>query len=174
MTTKVKKEPLKTRSPRKYYHRAYVGCQVGEWGAIATPIIAIFAAKWNEYFDFVENQGESIRLTIGCVLAIVCAIFFGYKKLKNQEKQEKKVTMLSYVFGIAVAWAAVFLFKVIIDDLFLILSCELAGAGAAYGIDFATQYNLKKYNLYQGAYEKLDAEEAATREREERRRRAVE
>ena len=41
----VKKEPLKTRCPRKYYHRAYIGCQVGEWAAIATPIIDIFAAK---------------------------------------------------------------------------------------------------------------------------------
>ena len=127
-----KKEPLKTRNPYKYYRNAYVGAQAGEWACIGIPIIAIFGAKWNEYFNFTDNQGGAIKLTIGSILALICAAIFMYKKIKHQEKTEKKVTMLSYVIGVGVAFAIAYFFKVILDDLVLIFGCELAGAAAAY------------------------------------------
>lgn len=163
---KVKKEPLKTRNPYKYYRNAYWACQAGEWAAIVTPMIVVFGVKWNEYFDFVNDQPGATRLTIGCVLALVCAAIFVYKKVKHQEKTEKKVTMLSYVIGVGVAFAISYLFKVVLDDLFLILGCEFAGAVAAYGTDFATQEFRRKQMLYRDAREKLEAEEAAKKERE--------
>lgn len=172
---KVKKEPLKTRDPYKYYRNAYIGCQSAEWTAIVAPLILVFAVKWNEYFDFANNESGAVRLTIGCVLAIVCGVLFVYKKMRHQEKTEKKVTMLTYVLGLAVAWVFVWLCGAIIDDLFLILSCELAGAITAYGIDFATQEMRRKQMLYRDAKEKLEAEEVARRIKNEadKKRRAV-
>lgn len=178
MAEKVKKEPLKTRNPYKYYRNAYVGAQAGEWACIGAPIIAIFGAKWNEYFNFTDNQGGAIKLTIGSILALVCAAIFMYKKIKHQEKTEKKVTMLSFVVGIGVAFAIAYFFKVILDDIVLILGCELAGAAAAYGLDLGvTQEMRRKQILYRDAIDKLDAEEAARKVRadreNEKRRRAV-
>lgn len=174
---KTKKEPLKKRDPFKYYRNAYWGLQTAEWACIGAPIIAVFGAKWNEYFDFTNNQGESIRLTIGCVIALICAAIFVYKKARHQEKVEKKVTMLTYVLGVGAAFAIAFFFKAIIDDLVLILGCELAGAAAAYGIDFQTQRVKKKQEIYEYARAKADADDAVQRQRayeEEKRRRAVE
>ena len=159
---KVKKEPLKQRNPYKYYRNAYYACQDAEWACILTPIIAIFGVKWQEYFDFTESS-NGVRLTIGCVLALVMASIFIYKKVKHQEKMEGKVTMLSYVIGVGVAFAFSYLFKVVIDDLFLILGCEFAGAVGAYGIDFATSENQRKAKLYKDSIEKLEADESAVK-----------
>ena len=162
---KVKKEPLKTRCPRKYYRNAYWACQGGEWAAIATPIIAVFGAKWNEYFDFVENTHESVRLTIGCILALVVSAILMYKKAKHQEKVEKKATMLTYVLGVGMAFALAYFCKVIVNDLVLILGCEFAGAAVAYGLDVGlTQEMRRKQVLYRDARDELDAKEAAEKE----------
>lgn len=158
---KVKKVPLKERNPYAYYRNAYVACQAGEWGCIVTPIIAIFGAKWNEYFVFTEDNTSGVKLTVGCVLALILAAIFVYKKLKHQEKMEGKVTMLSYAVGIGVAFVFVYLFKVVIDDLFLILGCEFAGAVAAYGVDFATNSNRSNMMAYKEAMLKIKAEKAA-------------
>ena len=176
---KTKKEPLKERNPRKYYRNAYWACQAGEWTACVVPMVAIFGAKWNEYFDFVNNTGGAVRLTIGSILALVCSAIFMYKKAKHQEKVEKKSTMLTYVLGVGVAFALAYFCKVILDDLILILGCEFAGAAAAFGLDIGlTQEMRRKQVIYRDAKDKLDAEEAAKKERavkeEERRRRAVE
>lgn len=164
---KEKKEPLKTRNPYKYYRNAYYGCQAGEWACIIAPVIAVFGVKWNEYFDFVDTN-NGIKLTFGCVLALVMAGLFIYKKIKHQEKMEGKITMLSYALGIGVAFVFSYLFKVIIDDLFLILGCEFAGACSAYALDFATTKNHDKMKLYSDAMNKLDAEEVAKRLRKEK------
>ena len=158
---KKKKEPLKTRNPYKYYRNSYWACQVGEWVSIVAPMITVFGIKWNEYFDFVNETESATKLTIGCVLALICAVIFVYKKIKHQEKTENKTTMLSYVVGIGVAFAFSYFFKVIIDDLFLILGCEFAGSVSAYAIDFATQENRRKQILYRDAIDKLNTEDAA-------------
>ena len=167
---KAKKEPLKKRNPYKYYRNAYWACQGGEWAAIVAPVVAVFGAKWNEYFVFTETDNSGVKLTIGCVLAFVMAAIFVARKIKYQEKQENKVTMLSYVVGIGVAFAFSYLFKVVIDDIFLILGCEFAGAVGAYGIDFATQSNMRKMKLYKTAIEELDAQEAARKVQEDKKR----
>ena len=168
---KKKREPLKERNPYKYYRNSYYACQGGEWACITAPFIAIFAAKWNEYFVFTESNSEGIKVTIGCVLAAVMAAFFAYRKIRHQEKANGKVTMLSYAIGVGVAFAFSYLFKVIIDDLFLILGCEFAGASAAYVVDFATVYNKDRMKVYKDAIDKLDAEEAAQKVIEERKKR---
>lgn len=164
MSKRKNKEPLKKRNPYKYYRNAYAACRVGEWGCLVAPIVAVFGAKWNEYFVFVEGDSR-VRLTIGCILAFIMSAVFVYKKIKHDEKVEKKVTMLSYVVGVGVAFAMSYLFKTVIDDLFLILGCEFAGSVAAYGVDLATIRNKGKMELYRSAMERLDAEEAAKKVR---------
>lgn len=175
-TTKRIKEQLKTRNPRKYYRNAYRLAQTSEWVACIAPMAAIFGAKWNEYFDFVNNSDGAVRLTIGSILALLLSAIFMFKKANHQERVENKASMLTYVISIGVAFAFVYLFKVIIDDLILILGAELAGASTAYIVDATvTQEMRRKQILYRDASERLDAEEAALKEREirevERRRR---
>lgn len=166
---KIKKEPLKTRNPRIYYRNAYYAAQSAEWAACLLPMVAIFGAKWNEYFDFAANDGSAVKLSIGCILAVVCSAVFMYKKARHQEKVEKKASMFTYVLSIGVAFAFAYFFKAIIDDLLLILGCELAGAATAFGIDISvTQEMRRKQILYRDAHDKLDAEEAALKERDVR------
>lgn len=164
MANREKKAPLKERDPYKYYRNAYYACQGAEWASLAAPVIAVFGVKWNEYFVFVEG-GSGVRLTVGCILALVMASFFAYRKIRHQEKAEGKVTMLSYCVGLGLAFVFAYLFKVVIDDLALIIGCEFAGAVGAYGIDFGTREMRRKMKLYRDARERLEAEEAAKRSR---------
>lgn len=153
--TKVKKEPLKKRDPQKYYRNVHYGLYAGTWVSTLTPIIAIFGVKWNEYFDFISNTESSVKLTIGCVIAIVLAVVFSIKKAKVEEKQNKEYSILHYVGFVAVLWAFLFFFKVIIDDMFLITSCEFIGAVGAYGLNIADRKVKEKILLYKSAKEEV-------------------
>lgn len=158
------KTSLKERNPMKFYRNAYYASQISEWLCVIAPIVSIFGIKWNEYF--VVNN-DKYKMTIGCVLAIVMGVVFAYRKLKYQEKQEKKSNMYGYALWVGVVCGFSFLFKSIIDDLFIISITEFIGAVGAVSIDTAfTQNNLKKYVMYKEACDKLDAELYAKREKE--------
>ena len=157
--------PIRKRNPFRFYRNAYLACQTGEWACLIAPVAAVFGAKWEEYFVFTDGSSSGVRLTVGCILALAMAAVFAYRKLRHQEKAAHKTTMLSYAVGVGVAFVFAYLFKVVIDDLFLILGCEFCGASAAYCVDFATESNRRKMVLYRDAREKLEAEEAARKTR---------
>lgn len=163
-----KRPPLKERNPYKYYRNAYYAFQTGEWACIVAPVVAVFGAKWEEYFTFIDGDYTGVKMTLGCILSLVLAAIFAYKKLRHQEKVEGKVTMTSYVVGVGVAFVLSYLFKTVIDDLFLIMGCEFAGAVAAYGVDFGTRNAKSKMETYRKAIEELDAKDAAQRLKRER------
>ena len=68
--------------------------------------------------------------------------------------------MLHYVGFVAVFWAFAFLFKVVIDDLFLITSVELAGAVTAYGVSIADNNAKEKARLFKEQKIKQDGVKA--------------
>ena len=157
---KVKKEPLKKRDPYKYYRNVHYGLYAGTWGATLAPVAVVFGIKWNEYFDFISQTESSVRLTVGCVIAIFLAIIFAVKKAKVEEKAKKEYSMLHYVGFVAILWAFLFLFKTILDDMFLITSCEFGGAVVAYGLSIEDKKMRNKVLLYQSAKDEVDKEEA--------------
>lgn len=157
---KVKKEPLKERDPYRYYRNVHYALYSVEWVSIFTPLAILFGIKWNDYFNFVEETEGSVKLTIGCILAIVLAIVFAVKKARVEEKSKKTYSMLHYVGFVAVFWAFAFLFKVIIDDLFLITSVELAGAVTAYGVSIADNNAKEKARLFKEQKIKQDGVKA--------------
>lgn len=154
-----KKESLKKTDPYKYYRNCYRACQAGERTSLIAPLIAVFAAKWNEYFVIVEDA-DRIKLSIGCVLSIIMAVIFIYRKLKHEEKVNNKVTMLSYTIGVGVAFVLVLLMKVVLSDLYLILGAELGGSVVAYGVDIASERNKQLMLAYKEAKIEAQAKEA--------------
>ena len=157
---RARKPPLKQRDPYKYYRNIHYGLYAGTWVTTFAPIVAVFGAKWNEYFDYVNNTGSSVKLTIGCVVAIFLAIIFAVKKATVEEKTRKEYSMIHYVAFIAIIWALLFFFKAIIDDMFLITSVEFAGAVSAYGLSIADNKIKDKMKLYKEAQDELTKEEA--------------
>ena len=69
-----------------------------KWGSIITPFAAIFGAKFNEYFVLVESDTR-IKLTIGCVLSIVVAVFAILSDFKRSEKKRQFLPVIKW--GIA-------------------------------------------------------------------------
>ena len=68
--------------------------------------------------------------------------------------------MIHYVAFIAIIWAFLFFFKVIIDDMFFITSVEFAGTVSAYGLSIADNKIKDKMKLYKEAQDELTKEEA--------------
>lgn len=153
------KEPLKTRDPYKYYRNCSYACVAGEYASVLTPIAIVFGAKWNEYFTMTE--GNSVKMTIGCILSLVVAAIVMFSQIKRQEKINNQHTMLPFVLGVGVAFALSYLFKVVIEDLTLILGVEFAGSVVAYGIDFATISNREKMAIYKDEEIRHDARRIA-------------
>lgn len=144
---KQKKEPLKTRNPRKYYSIKYHALYAGEWACLLGPLFGVFGAKWNEYVQFASSQDGSVlggfKLTVGAVLSLLVAVFVIYKGARHKEKVDKTATMSTFALGIGVAFALSWAFSVILKDLTLILGCEFAGAMVAYPLDTMAQKNKK-------------------------------
>lgn len=139
MSPKTKKAPLRERDPLRYRKNVMAACKAGQWASLLGPLGVLFGVKWNEYIAIAEGEGGTVKLTVGAVLAIIVAVVVVYRNCKHQEKIEGKVTMLSWVIGLGVAFALSYLLSVVMKDLALILGVEFAGACASYGFDMGAQ-----------------------------------
>lgn len=111
----------------EYYAKRRKYCVAGKYASVITPFVAIFFAKINEFLTLTE--GQTIKLTIGCVLAIIVAVIAIGKEVKEDTKKVSGAVM----WGIVLAF--VWLFEAILNDLLLIVGCEFAGQCAAAGIN---------------------------------------
>jgi len=101
----------------------------GKWASIITPFLVIFGVKFNEYFVLVEQQ-EKIKLTIGCIIAIIVAVVAIYQDFKHSEKTKHLAPVVGWGTAFLLSW----LLKVILEDLTLILGTEFAGQCVAAGL----------------------------------------
>ena len=126
-----------------YYRKRRRLSIVGKWGSIIAPFGIVFGIKFNEYVNIIDT-GEVVKLTIGCVLAIVVAGVAIYKEVKHSEETKH----LAPAFGWALATLFVWLFKVIIDDLFIIFLSETIGQFTAMGINIYSENAKEEAKAY--------------------------
>ena len=113
-----------------YYKRNRNLATAGKWTGIISPFVIIFGAKFNEYFVLVE-EGERIKLTIGCILAIVVAAIAVISDFKRNEKTKPLLPAAKW----GLAFLIIFLCESIAYDLLLIVGAEFAGQCAAAGLN---------------------------------------
>ena len=126
-----------------YYRKRRRLSIAGKWGSVIAPFGIVFGVKFNEYVNIIDT-GEVVKLTIGSVLAIVVAMIAVYKEVKHSEETKH----LAPAFGWALATVFAWLFKVIIDDLFLILLAETCGQFTAMGINIYGEHCKEEANAY--------------------------
>ena len=117
-------EKYKTFKKRQLFSSA------GKWASTIGPLGVLFGVKFNEYFQLVEGQ-ERVKLTIGCVLAIIVACFVIFQDIKKSESTKH----LSGAVGWSIALVLCWLLKVVLEDLILILAFEASGQWAAVGLN---------------------------------------
>jgi hypothetical protein len=81
-------------------------------GLIA-PIIALLIVKKDVYFI----KGETVKLSIGCMLTLVFGLLCFLGKVKN----------LNGIIVLAIIWVLTFLMKSLVDDILIIIPCCIAG-----------------------------------------------
>lgn len=143
MAENIKKEPLKYRNPLKYHRIKYYSLKVGKWASMIAPLVAVFGAKFNEYIEVYE--GETYKLTIGCIVAIVVAVIACYKEIKKTEGETSPITT---AIGWGVAFMLSYLFHEVITDLTLVLGCEFAGQCVGAGLDVASKNDADYIKAY--------------------------
>lgn len=126
-----------------YYRKRARLSVLGKWTSVIAPFGIVFGVKFNEYVNIIDT-GEVVKLTIGSVLAIVVAVVAVYKEVKHSEETKH----LAPAFGWALATVFVWLFKVIIDDLFIILLSETIGQFTAMGINMYGEHAREEAKAY--------------------------
>lgn len=77
------------------------------------PIATLIYLKKDVYFI----KGETMKLSIGCILTLVFGLFCFLGKVKN----------LNGIIILAIIWVLTYLMKSLIDDILLIIPCCIAG-----------------------------------------------
>ena len=77
------------------------------------PIATLIYIKKDVYFI----KGETVKLSIGCMLTLVFGLMCFLGKVKN----------LNGIIVLAIVWVLTFLMKSLVDDILLIIPCCIAG-----------------------------------------------
>lgn len=77
------------------------------------PIATLIYLKKDVYFI----KGETVKLSIGCILTLVFGLFCFLGKVKN----------LNGIIILAIIWILTYLMKSLINDILLIIPCCIAG-----------------------------------------------
>lgn len=133
--SKEKKPRLKEREPYKYYRNGYIGLKSAKYLSIISPFVAIFIAKFDEYFYVVDGY----KMSIGCMLAMFVGGLAIWRETKKKQDGSTGDTPISNVLGWGVAFALAFLFHAILNDLVLILGCAFAGQLAGLGFELGAE-----------------------------------
>lgn len=121
-------------------------CVAMKWTAILSPYLTIGIINFDQYF--VEANG--VKMSMGCILALIVAGV----AISNETKENKKVNGL---VGWAIAFALIYLFQSILQDLLLIVGCGFVGQLVGAGFEIGGDIQLEKANLYKKAIIQADS-----------------
>lgn len=111
-----------------------------KWLSILSPYVVIGTINFNEYFV----QSNGVKMSLGCILALIVAGI----SIKNETKENKKI---NGIVGWAVAFALIFFFQSILQDLLLIVGAGLVGQIIGAGWELGAETQLEKAKLYRNA-----------------------
>ncbi len=114
----------------KYYKKRRNLSVAGKWTCVVAPFGIVFGVKFNEYIKIMDTS-DTVKLSIGCVLALIVAAIAIYKEFKHGEETKKFAPAVGWGVALAFAW----LFQIMLQDLVLIIGAEFAGQCAATGLD---------------------------------------
>ena len=89
-------------------------------------------------------QANGVKMSMGCVLALIVAGI----AIKNETQENKKI---SGIVGWALAFALIYLFQSILQDLLLIVGCGFIGQLVGAGFEVGADTQLEKADLYKKA-----------------------
>lgn len=115
-------------------------CKAMKWISILSPYLIIGIVNFEDYF--VEADG--IKMSLGCVLAAIVAGI----SIANETKENKKINGIVLW---AIAFALIFFFQAILQDLLLIVGCGFVGQLVGAGFELGSETQLEKAKLYRKA-----------------------
>ena len=139
MAKKKKRELTSAEKYVKCRNSGYV-CLGMKWLSILSPYIVIGAINFDEYFQ--ETSG--VKMSLGCILALIVAGI----SVANETKENKKVSGL---VGWAIAFALIYFFQSILQDLLLIVGCGFVGQLVGAAFELGAESKLEKAELYKKA-----------------------
>ena len=111
-----------------------------KWLSILAPFITIGIINFEDYFQ----EANGIKMSLGCILALVVAGIAVF----NETKENKKV---NNIVGWVIAFALVFFFQSILEDLLMIVGFGLLGQLVGSGFEIGSAIQLEKAEIYKKA-----------------------
>lgn len=115
-------------------------CLAMKWVSILSPYLIIGIANFEDYFV----KADGVKMSLGCILAMVVAGI----SIANETKDNKKISGLA---GWTIAFALIFFFQALLQDLLLIVGCGLIGQLVGAGFELGSNTQLEKADLYRKA-----------------------
>ena len=115
-------------------------CVAMKWVSILSPYLTIGIINFEDYFV----QANGVKMSMGCILALIVAGI----AIKNETQENKKI---SGIVGWALAFALIYLFQSILQDLLLIVGCGFVGQLVGAGFEVGADTQLEKADLYKKA-----------------------
>ena len=115
-------------------------CMAMKWLSILSPYLIIGIVNFEDYFI----EADGVKMSLGCVLAAIVAGI----SIANETKENKKI---NGIVGWAIAFALIFFFQSLLQDLLLIVGCGFIGQLVGAGFQLGSEIQLEKANLYRNA-----------------------
>lgn len=115
-------------------------CLAMKWVSILSPYLIIGAVNFEDYFQ----EANGIKMSMGCILAAIVAGI----AISNETKDNKKI---NGIVGWVIAFALVYFFQSILQDLLLIVGCGLIGQLVGAGFEIGADSQLEKADIYKKA-----------------------
>lgn len=127
----------------KTFKKKQVLATAGKITSVFGPLAVLFGVKFNEYFQLVEGQ-ERVKLTIGCVVAIIVACVAVLQEFKSSESTKHLVPAVGWTIAAVLSW----LMEIVLQDLTMILVFEAGGQWASAGLDAYAKHCEKEAEEY--------------------------
>lgn len=121
-------------------------CLTMKWVSILSPYLVIGIVNFEDYFA----EADGVKMSLGCVLAMIVAGI----SIFNETKENKKI---NGIVAWAVAFALIFFFQSLLQDLLLIVGCGLIGQIVGAGFELGANAQLEKANIYRNANIQADS-----------------
>jgi hypothetical protein len=140
----------KTRYYLKYSITYYI-LETLRWLAILSPFAYIFYNNKEKYFVNVEGASNGTKMTIGMVILIGILVWVILREINKKKGRSHAPSVISGIIWWGVAFALSYCFKIIINDLTLIIGAGLVGQCIGFVFEMLAQSTHEKRKLYQQA-----------------------
>ncbi len=142
---------MKKKSYYTKYSVLYYAMETARWIMVIAPFIFLLVKNKTKYFVNVEGSNNGTKMTIGAIILVGVLAFVIKREIDKKKGRSHAPSVINGIIGWGIAYALVFCFNTIIQDLLLVVRCGLIGQCLGFIFEMLAQSIYEKKKLYLSA-----------------------